>query len=596
MHIWTNSLAVVVADEFHEIGELKRGPHLEGLLMRLLQGKRAVQLVALSATVGNPRELVAWLNMLGTPVELITSKYRPIPLSYAIATDAHKDLYILKKVEQVLREEGQVLIFTATRKEAEQQACSLVGMCQQFLTNEDKQRISEATERLTALPGHSTTLKQVLLAGAGFHHAGLDRAERAAVERLFNTRAIKVVCCTTTLAAGINTPTRVVILRGVEMKKKPRGGDEEGDDAGGFQQWVVPVPGGPSFLPFPPNQLFQLLGRAGRPGFDVAGRGIILTSSASQASWAHDYYFSTQGTQGSQSMGEEVERMDPVPPDLAPKYAPLQSRLDVPDALRELLLVRVHEMGQVALGELREYFQLSLHCYQLQPSNPPIPPDLPLRTISFLLTRGFVRRVIKPAANVPLVLEVTRLGALTARLYISPSKALLILDVLSQASPITGSSLLRLGCALLHGQESRGESSLSMLEQWIEEVPVEDVVHRAGKSIGDLAVVNLEVSRYLKIIARFAEYLSHPKASELARTLALRVLHGVKEELLGIVTQVPGVGRSRGRLLVNAGYTTPDKIVRGSLAALARETKIALSILTEIKRQCSLIAADLPKK
>ncbi|OLS15945.1 MAG: ski2-type helicase [Promethearchaeota archaeon CR_4] len=589
---WTKQLAVVVADEFHEIGEPKRGPHLEGLLMRLLSGMQGVQLIALSATIGNPQELTVWLNTLGTPTELIISNYRPVPLSYAITTDARKDQFIRQKVEKVLQEDGQILIFTATRKEAEQQAISLVDACQQYLTQENKEHILEAIQQLNTVAGHSTTLKQALVGGIGFHHAGLDRAERRVVERLFNTREIKIICCTTTLSAGINTPAQLVILRGVEMKKSPPAGDLDRENLPESQQWVAPFPGGQNFLPFPPNQVFQLLGRAGRPGFDVVGQGIILTSSEAQAQWARDYYFSDPAIVKSEVVGEGSSRTNSFLHKLTPRFTPLQSRLDSLDALRELVLVRIHDMGRVNLADLHAFFRLSLYCFQKQQlTSPQTNHTLPLSVISFLLTRGFVRRVILPSAQTPLMLEITRLGALTARLYVPPLKVLFILDALSQDSAVSSSSLLKLGCTLLYGQETRGESSLSMLEQWIEEVPVEDVVRRAGKSLGDLAVVNLEVSRYLKIVARFADYLGQYGITELACTLALRVLHGVKEELLNLVTRVPGVGRLRGRLLVNAGYATPGQIACESLPSLATETGISPIILTEIQTQCSLIAA-----
>lgn len=557
--------------------------------MRLLEGARQVQLIALSATVGNPRELATWLSTLGTPIELILSDYRPVPLSYAIVVEPRKDLFIRKEVRATLEGGGQVLLFTATRKEAEQQAIALTGICQRFLTPADVQRIREATRLLGKIPGHNLVLTQALLAGVAFHHAGLDKKERMVVETLFNARLIRVICCTTTLAAGINTPARVVILRGSEMKKRARVGDLEEDSSIQSTQWIRITPGGPAFLPFPPNQVFQLLGRAGRPGLDASGRGIILTSSDTQASWAEGYYFSPYAS-------SNINRSSPRP--LHPRYAPLHSQLDTPDALRELVLIRLHALGRATLRELQEFFKMSLYSFQQQQhgSGAKSQASLPLGVISFLLSRGFIRRVLRPFSNVPLAFEVTRLGSLTTRLYVPPSKALLILDVLLKSSPVTVSTLLYLGCDLLSGQDSHGESNALMLERWIAEVPVEEVVNRAGKSLGDLAVLNLEVSRYLRIVSRFAEFLTHPEIALLARTLALRVLHGVKEELLGLVKQVPGVGRLRGRLLVNAGVTSPGGIMRESLASLAEKTGISPRILAEIKTQCSLIVADLLKE
>lgn len=49
-------------------------------------------------------------------------------------------------------------------------------------------------------------MKQLFDHGFGIHHAGMLRADRSLVERLFDARAIKVLCCTATLAWGVNLP------------------------------------------------------------------------------------------------------------------------------------------------------------------------------------------------------------------------------------------------------------------------------------------------------------------------------------------------------------------------------------------------------
>ena len=52
-------LSVVIVDEVYEIGEPNRGPRLDSLLVRLFARIHHVQIIALSATVGNPEDLVA---------------------------------------------------------------------------------------------------------------------------------------------------------------------------------------------------------------------------------------------------------------------------------------------------------------------------------------------------------------------------------------------------------------------------------------------------------------------------------------------------------------------------------------------------------
>jgi replicative superfamily II helicase len=46
--------------------------------------------------------------------------------------------------------------------------------------------------------------------GMGLHHAGMLRPDRKLTEQMFNDGAIKVLCCTATLAWGINLPAHTV--------------------------------------------------------------------------------------------------------------------------------------------------------------------------------------------------------------------------------------------------------------------------------------------------------------------------------------------------------------------------------------------------
>src|SRR5690606_19823415 len=79
------------------------------------------------------------------------------------------------------------------------------------------------------------------------------------VEQNFLTGQLGVICCTSTLAVGINLPCHTVVLKGTVGFTDER--LEEYSDL----------------------EVMQMLGRAGRPQFDDSAAAIILTRAANKA-------------------------------------------------------------------------------------------------------------------------------------------------------------------------------------------------------------------------------------------------------------------------------------------------------------------------
>ncbi|MEM2121332.1 MAG: DEAD/DEAH box helicase [Candidatus Woesearchaeota archaeon] len=76
---WIPMLKVVVIDEIHLLNDFERGPTLEILITLLKQVLKKVQIIALSATIGNPRVLAEWLD-----AELILDDWRPVKLKKGV--------------------------------------------------------------------------------------------------------------------------------------------------------------------------------------------------------------------------------------------------------------------------------------------------------------------------------------------------------------------------------------------------------------------------------------------------------------------------------------------------------------------------------
>lgn len=72
---WLNNVAVLVIDEIHLLNDAGRGPTLEVLITILRQLKKDMQIIGLSATIGNEKELASWLG-----AKLVHDTWRPVEL------------------------------------------------------------------------------------------------------------------------------------------------------------------------------------------------------------------------------------------------------------------------------------------------------------------------------------------------------------------------------------------------------------------------------------------------------------------------------------------------------------------------------------
>ncbi|MBW3012558.1 DEAD/DEAH box helicase, partial [Candidatus Woesearchaeota archaeon] len=72
---WLSQIHTIIVDETHLINDTERGPTLEILITMLRQKLKNMQIIALSATIGNPEELAEWLN-----ANLVIDKWRPVKL------------------------------------------------------------------------------------------------------------------------------------------------------------------------------------------------------------------------------------------------------------------------------------------------------------------------------------------------------------------------------------------------------------------------------------------------------------------------------------------------------------------------------------
>ncbi|MHA2319359.1 MAG: DEAD/DEAH box helicase [Candidatus Hodarchaeales archaeon] len=271
-------VTLVIVDECHLLNDQHRGPTLEILLARLLMKNTNLQLIALSATIGNSDDLSEWLG-----AELVQSEWRPVPLKEGIYCDDHviysdystrdipykrKDLLLNIALDSYQSQE-QVLIFVPSRRSAIATAQKIGTEIEQLIGPREKKELSEIADSLTTNIADplSKQLVEIMKTGSAFHHAGLNSDQRAIVENSFKNGAIKILCATPTLSSGINLPAKRVVISSVYRYSVEQGS-----------------------YPIKTLEYKQMVGRAGRPQFDTEGEALLIAKKTDTVQWLMDRY------------------------------------------------------------------------------------------------------------------------------------------------------------------------------------------------------------------------------------------------------------------------------------------------------------------
>jgi pre-mRNA-splicing helicase BRR2 len=271
---YTNLVRLLIVDEIHLLHD-DRGPVLESVIARTIrrmdQNHDDVRIVGLSATLPNYKDVASFLRVdVNKGLFYFDSTYRPCPLrqQFIGVTEkkAIKRFQIMNEVcyEKVLDQVSQdnpVMVFVHSRKETAKTAKFLRDLAlerQQQAQFINPNGASRAVLEEESAKVNDASLKDLLAFGFGIHHAGMNREDRAVTEELFNERHIKVLVCTATLAWGVNLPAHAVIIKGTQIYNPEKG------------KWSE----------LSPQDVLQMLGRAGRPQHDQFGEGIIITNHA----------------------------------------------------------------------------------------------------------------------------------------------------------------------------------------------------------------------------------------------------------------------------------------------------------------------------
>ena len=268
-----SSLRLLIIDEVHLLND-ERGPVIETLVARTHRQVETTQsmirIVGLSATLPNPADVAKFLGVSDAGLFVFDQSFRPIPLTQMFVGvtegNAMKRQMLMAQIAYdkctaALRSGKQAMVFVHSRKDTVKTAKQLGEIAANDQTQGGLELFAPenhpdfTTWKKEVERSRNNELKELFHRGFGCHNAGMLRSDRTLVERLFSAGVVKVLCCTATLAWGVNLPAHTVVIKGTTLYDPSKGG---------FRDLGV-------------LDVQQIFGRAGRPGFDTSGEGVIIT-------------------------------------------------------------------------------------------------------------------------------------------------------------------------------------------------------------------------------------------------------------------------------------------------------------------------------
>ena len=562
---WMSQLTVIVADEIHLINSPDRGPTLEITLAKLMKLNPRAQILALSATIGNADELARWLD-----AELIQSDWRPVELREGVLfgraikfVEGKKEIDVRNKDDAIalsmdtMREGGQCLIFTNTRKNSESIAKRVGRTIKDMINSEDLDGLMKLAGEVRE--AGETDLCEKLAScvenGAAFHHAGLRSEHRRIIENGFRSNVIKVIACTPTLASGLNLPARRVVIRD-------------------YKRYDVNF----GLTPIPVLEVKQMCGRAGRPGLDPYGEAVLIARNFDE-------------------LDELMENYVLAYPES------IWSKLGTETALRTHVLSTIATGFASSTSQLFDFMEATFYASQQERWSLKHVIDA---VLEFLEDEDMLVRSDEK-------LHATSLGRLVSKLYIDPLSASIVIKALRSVDESTPLTLLHLVCRTPdmrklylrsndytwvsdfveeHDEEfiyveedewflAEVKTAMMFLD-WIDEVHENDITKKFGIGPGDIRTLTETAEWLVHSTAELSAFLRLPFTRE-ARRLVERIRYGIKKELLELV-KIRGVGRVRARRLYDAGFTDLDKLKNADPKAIGElvGTKIAVKILEQL--------------
>lgn len=339
-------------------------------------------------------------------------------------------------------------------------------------------------------------------------------------------------------SAGVNLPARYVIIKSIYRYDVTLGS-----------------------YPIPVLEYKQQSGRAGRPQYDKQGDAILIAKNEYDATSLFQTYVTADT--------EDIE-----------------SRIATEPSLRKIVLGQIATENTQTMEELQNFIGQTFYGHQQDPASLS---SILSKVVKFLREEGLI-------IQDPDYLLATSFGKRVSQLYIDPLGAIVIREGLMTAKRksshfLKDISYLHLVCStpdvrfvnirkdeqidvinfitdheeefLTPPPENSFELELFMsrvktaliLQDWIKETPEETMLDRYNVGSGDIYMVVSNSEWLLYASTELAKLLNYEDIAESISSLHNRVVSGIKEELLELVT-IPNIGRVRARILYDKGYKT----------------------------------------
>jgi helicase len=541
---WISDISLLVVDEIHLIDSQNRGPTLEMVIAKMRFHNPSMQVIGLSATVGNPDMLARWLDS-----ELVTSTWRPVDLRQGVffkdcihfrgmkraVKEVSKNYDDLNLCLDTISEGGQCLVFVSSRRNAE----AFAKRAAAAIKSEDPALAAYADHiKKNAETDMGKLLAACVAAGSAFHHAGLGREERSIVEEGFRKGLIKSISSTPTLAAGLNLPARRVIIRD-------------------YHRFAA----GEGMQPIPVSEYHQMAGRAGRPQLDPYGEAVLIAKDKGQIEDLFEWYIEAPPEEIHSKIAEPTALYTHILSLIASGFA--KNRKELALFMNRTFYVHEHRQGRLIQRVVD-------------------------KALTFLVDADMIVEVGEH-------LDSTNFGTLVSKLYIDPRSAAMIVDALKHKETYSDLGLLQVICSTpdmpklfarntdivalsrmiedhskdlwitFSGDEESAEDyyralkTAMLLSDWTDELSDTKICERYSVGPGDIYGMVESVTWLLHASTELSRMFASAFYTKVFE-YEICMKNGSRRELLPLI-RLRGIGRVRARRLFNNGMTSPDEIL-----------------------------------